>query len=159
MNAAGAAVLALDASHIVDGQGNHQTNAAHTVAEKACFYNVRQQFHLENVLRSVSFVPKRNCRAIQMADLIAFHSRRHSVGKSRQGPLAISCLMSTPNEYVQRAEECERLAAATHDQSNREILQRVAAQWRRMAEEAAASEPTSRTTSEPTPKADLAPDT
>jgi hypothetical protein len=74
MNAAGAAVLALDASHIVDGQGNHQTNAAHTVAEKACFYNVRQQFHLENVLRSVSFVPKRNCRAIQMADLIAFHS-------------------------------------------------------------------------------------
>jgi hypothetical protein len=35
MNAAGAAVLDLDASHIVDGHGNPQTNAAHTVAEKS----------------------------------------------------------------------------------------------------------------------------
>jgi hypothetical protein len=49
--------------------------------------------------------------------------------------------MSTPEEYVQRAEECERLAAACHAPSNREILQRAATQWRRMAEEAAVGKP------------------
>jgi hypothetical protein len=46
--------------------------------------------------------------------------------------------MSTPEEYVRRAEECERLAAACRAPSNREILQNAAAQWRKMAEEAAA---------------------
>jgi hypothetical protein len=45
--------------------------------------------------------------------------------------------MSTSEEYVRRAEECERLAAACRAPSNREILQRAATQWRRMADEAA----------------------
>src|SRR5882757_909127 len=36
--------------------------------------------------------------------------------------------------YVRRIEECERLAAACHAPSNREILQRAATQWRRMVE-------------------------
>lgn len=33
---------------------------------------------LDNVLKSVSFVGKASCRAIQMADLMAFYSRRHN---------------------------------------------------------------------------------
>jgi|SRR5580692_2299326 hypothetical protein len=51
----------------------HENNAE---AEQL-FYAVRKQHGLENVLRSISFVPKDNCRAIQMADLIAFFTRRH----------------------------------------------------------------------------------
>lgn len=43
-----------------------------------CFYEVRKKFGLENVLRSISFVPKENSRAIQMADLISYFSRRQS---------------------------------------------------------------------------------
>jgi hypothetical protein len=45
--------------------------------------------------------------------------------------------MSTNDEYVQRAEECERLAAACRSQSNREMLQAAAVQWRKMAKESA----------------------
>jgi hypothetical protein len=51
----------------------HQNNAE---AEKT-FYDVRRLHRLENVLRSICFVPKESCRAIQMADLFAFYSRRH----------------------------------------------------------------------------------
>jgi hypothetical protein len=42
------------------------------------FYNVRRMYKLENVLHSISFVPKDKCRAIQLADLLAFYSRRDS---------------------------------------------------------------------------------
>jgi hypothetical protein len=55
--------------------------------------------------------------------------------------------MSTIEEYVQRAEECERLAAACHSQPNREILQKAAAQWRLMAEQAAVREAATQKTS------------
>jgi hypothetical protein len=41
---------------------------------------VREHYGLQNVLRSISFVPKDNCRAIQAADLLAFYSRRDGVG-------------------------------------------------------------------------------
>jgi hypothetical protein len=56
-------------------------------------------------------------------------------------------LMPTIEEYVQRAEECERLAATCLSQANREILQRAAAQWRMMAEQAAAREALTHTAS------------
>jgi len=42
------------------------------------FFKIRKQHKIENVLRSISFVPKDNCRAIQVADLFAFYSRRDS---------------------------------------------------------------------------------
>lgn len=43
------------------------------------FYAVREAYKLQNVLHSISFVPKDNCRAIQLADLLAFYSRRDGV--------------------------------------------------------------------------------
>jgi hypothetical protein len=46
--------------------------------------------------------------------------------------------MSNSEEYVKRAEECERLGGACIAESNREILLYAAARWRLMAEEAAA---------------------
>jgi hypothetical protein len=50
------------------------------------FNEVRRQHHLENVLRSISFVSKKSCRAIQMADLFAFYSRRHG-GAMERAPI------------------------------------------------------------------------
>jgi Protein of unknown function (DUF3800) len=47
------------------------------------FCEIRKLHGLENVLRSISFVPKDYCRAIQMADLIAFYSRRHGQALER----------------------------------------------------------------------------
>jgi hypothetical protein len=46
--------------------------------------------------------------------------------------------MSTTQEYMTRAEECDRLAGACIAESNREILLYAAARWRVMAEDAAA---------------------
>jgi hypothetical protein len=43
------------------------------------FHWVRKHFKLENVLHSIDFVKKDSCRAIQLADLIAFYSRRDGV--------------------------------------------------------------------------------
>jgi hypothetical protein len=40
----------------------------------------------------------------------------------------------TTEEYVKRAEECERLAGACISESNREILLYAAAHWRMLAE-------------------------
>lgn len=45
------------------------------------FNGIRSTFALESVLRSISFVGKNECRAIQMADLIAFYSRKHVVAQ------------------------------------------------------------------------------
>jgi hypothetical protein len=46
--------------------------------------------------------------------------------------------MSTTEEHVKCAEECERLAAACHSKANRETLLYVADCWRTFAQEAAA---------------------
>jgi hypothetical protein len=59
--------------------------------------------------------------------------------------------MSITEEYVQRAEECDRLAATCRSQANREILQRAAAQWRKMAEQAAVNKAPSQAASAPVP--------
>lgn len=53
----------------------HENNAE----AAAAFYEVRRRFGLEGVLHSISFVPKESCRAIQLADLYAFYSRRSDV--------------------------------------------------------------------------------
>jgi Protein of unknown function (DUF3800) len=46
---------------------------------KQLFCEVRKKHGLEKVLRSISFVPKDESRAIQLADLLAFYSRREAV--------------------------------------------------------------------------------
>jgi hypothetical protein len=51
----------------------HENNAD----AQRCFYAVRQEHGLENILRFIGFVGKESCRAIQVADLLAFYSRRH----------------------------------------------------------------------------------
>ena len=47
------------------------------------FWHVREEHGLEKILRSISFVPKDECRAIQLADLLAFYSRREAVARER----------------------------------------------------------------------------
>jgi hypothetical protein len=47
------------------------------------FCKVRKLHQLDGVLRSISFVSKTACRAIQMADLFAFYSRRDSAAIER----------------------------------------------------------------------------
>jgi hypothetical protein len=53
----------------------HDNNAQ----AKKEFHWVREHYGLENVLHSIDFVKKDSCRAIQLADLIAFYSRRDGV--------------------------------------------------------------------------------
>jgi hypothetical protein len=59
----------------------------HNAEAEANFYQVRKQHQLDGILRSICFVPKEHCRAIQMADLFAFYSRRHGV-EMEKAPLA-----------------------------------------------------------------------
>lgn len=47
------------------------------------FYRVRELHSIEKQLRSICFVPKDDCRAIQVADLLAFYTRRHGVALER----------------------------------------------------------------------------
>jgi len=43
------------------------------------FQYVREHFQLETVLHSIEFVSKSHCRAIQLADLLAYYSRRDGI--------------------------------------------------------------------------------
>lgn len=56
-------------------EAGHENNAEAEIA----FNEVRKHFGLEDTLRSISFVPKASSRAIQLADLFAFYSRRDHV--------------------------------------------------------------------------------
>jgi len=56
----------------------------HNGEAEQCFYNVMKEHDLGGVLRSISFVPKEKCRAIQMADLLAYYSRR--IGAPQEDP-------------------------------------------------------------------------
>jgi hypothetical protein len=49
------------------------------------FYKVRELHNLQGVLRSIRAVPKDSCRAIQIADLLAFYSRRRGVSSLEKG--------------------------------------------------------------------------
>jgi hypothetical protein len=51
-------------------------------AEQA-FHSIRKKYNAESALRSISFVPKEDSRAVQMADLLAFYSRRNAVALVR----------------------------------------------------------------------------
>jgi Protein of unknown function (DUF3800) len=51
-------------------------------AEKE-FSVIRQLHSIEHILHSISFVPKESCRAIQLADLLAFYSRRCGVAMEK----------------------------------------------------------------------------
>jgi hypothetical protein len=54
----------------------HQNNAEAVEV----FHDIRRLHEdAAEALRSITFVPKEKCRAIQMADLLAFYSRRHGV--------------------------------------------------------------------------------
>jgi hypothetical protein len=75
----------------------HENNAE---VEDAFNYT-RERFGLQEVMHSISFVPKDKCRAIQLADLLAFYTRRDFVtmlkasqaGKDRWPTEAISRLL------------------------------------------------------------------
>jgi hypothetical protein len=67
----GRAVNAEGLAFILECGNEHNSEAAEQ------FQKVREMHSIENVLRSISFVPKDHSRAIQMADLLAFYSRRH----------------------------------------------------------------------------------
>ncbi len=56
-------------------EDGHQNNPE---AEQQ-FYNIRKLHKVEHILKFISFVPKDACRAIQLADLLAFYSRRSGV--------------------------------------------------------------------------------
>jgi len=49
----------------------------HNAEAEQNFLDVRKLYKIEDILLSVQFVPKESSRAIQMADLFAFYSRRH----------------------------------------------------------------------------------
>jgi len=56
-------------------ESGHENNPQ---AEKE-FCWVREHYDLHNVLKSIAIVSKDSCRAIQMADLVAFYTRRDGV--------------------------------------------------------------------------------
>jgi hypothetical protein len=51
-------------------------------AEKE-FFAIRKLHKIEHILHSIRFVPKDSCRAIQLADLFAFYSRRDSAAMEK----------------------------------------------------------------------------
>lgn len=56
-------------------ESGHENNAE---AERS-FHEIRKIHKIEHLLHSISFIPKESCRAIQLADLLAFYSRREGV--------------------------------------------------------------------------------
>jgi hypothetical protein len=60
-------------------ESGHENNAE---AEQE-FEVIRKMHAIENLLQSISFVSKESCRAIQLADLLAFYSRREGVAMEK----------------------------------------------------------------------------
>lgn len=82
-----------------------ETGNEHNAEAEQVFYDVRQRHGLENVLRSISFVGKESCRAIQIADLLAFYSRRNSVAmekahRAKRPPPAPEAMMTLISQSV-----------------------------------------------------------
>jgi hypothetical protein len=44
---------------------------------KQLFFNIREKYSLEKKLNAIAFSPKESSRAIQLADFLAYYSRRH----------------------------------------------------------------------------------
>lgn len=65
--------LAHDEGIAIFIEAGHENNPE----AEAQFHDIRERHALQNVLRSISFIEKNNCRAIQVADLLSFYSRRH----------------------------------------------------------------------------------
>jgi hypothetical protein len=64
------------------------------------FYDVRDEHGLDNILRSISFIDKEHCRAIQMADLFAFYSRRHGARMESASPNEKPIVQRTPGTML-----------------------------------------------------------
>lgn len=77
-------------------ESGHENNAE----AELNFFEVRKQHNLDNILRSISFVGKEDCRAIQMADLFAFYSRRHGVEMEAASPEDRSRVQRTPGPML-----------------------------------------------------------
>jgi hypothetical protein len=87
------------------------------------FYKIRKQHKLEDVLRSISFVPKDDCRAIQVADLLAFYSRRDSAAMEKAYRLpknAKAYEMEPMMKIVSERDQFRAFCATDFDHSDRE---------------------------------------
>jgi len=73
----GRAANADGVAYIIEAGNEHNSEAEEQ------FHAVRKLHDLGATLRSICFVGKDSCRAIQMADLIAFYSRRHGEAMER----------------------------------------------------------------------------
>jgi hypothetical protein len=56
-------------------ESGHENNGE---AEES-FYKIRKMHKIEHLLHSIKFISKDSCRAIQLADLLAFYSRREGL--------------------------------------------------------------------------------
>ena len=63
-------------------ESGHENNAE----AQHYFYDIRKKHNLEAVLRSISFVGKEDSRAIQVADLFSFYSRRYGAALEAAPP-------------------------------------------------------------------------
>lgn len=57
---------------------------------------------LDAAFRSISFVQKRQCRAIQMADLMAYYTRRHGAAMEIATPDEMVRLRDSPNDAMMK---------------------------------------------------------
>jgi len=60
------------------------------------FHVIKKLHNLESVLGSICFVEKKSCRAIQMADLLAFYSRRHGIAMEKAPLKEKAVLLRSP---------------------------------------------------------------
>ena len=63
-------------------EAGHERNGE---AEQS-FYDIQKRHRADITLGSMSFVGKTNCRAIQVADFLAFYARRHGGAQERAAP-------------------------------------------------------------------------
>jgi hypothetical protein len=61
---------------------------------------VTEMFDLAEKIKSVSFVAKTSCRAIQAADLLAFYSRRHANDLLKASPQEQARLTFDPGQML-----------------------------------------------------------
>jgi hypothetical protein len=72
----------------------------HNAEAEQHFSNLRKLHKLEDILRPIRFVTKDDCRAVQMADLFAFYSRRHGVAMEAAPPYERERMQRTPGQML-----------------------------------------------------------